>query len=377
MKKAGLTICLLVCTLASSGVWGGETSSEYPETIAVLQLLYGYESNAMRFYWACAEQAHLEKHPNIETFFAALAISKSIRTEAIEILLADMEVELVEPEESDVRVSSTKFNLKLLTNIQSAQQARRYPILIERIKPEGHALAIQNISHAWKVDAQQRDLAEEILDSMESFFGIGAKVPDTFYVCQGCGSTVVDVPELTCPVCEGPISDYVPADVNWRFYRAIEGNELLTDQEKAFAVRMYDYIYDRQRDQEPPEPADEIFQSDLYAKWGLGPMREFCPAEQIYIAGLQEMARMWDDYNSIDIDNLDQADRAFLRDMHDKYGDGPIDLRKKRQQEKGKLSEEALRLLDMVEVVSGRTEFEDEDLIFLRGLIAASSGSGS
>ncbi|MCD6394120.1 MAG: rubrerythrin family protein [Planctomycetes bacterium] len=367
MRKPGLIICLVSCVLASSGVYGGEALSKYPETVAVLQLLYADESKAMQSYWACAEQAHKEKQFNIESFYASLAISKSIRVEAIGVMLMDMEIAPVEPAESDIRVSSTKFNLKLLTNIQLPKLEKRYPILLEHIKPEGHAVAIQNISLAWKVDVQHRELAEEILSSLESFFGIGAKIPDAFYVCQGCGSTVVDVPDLTCPICEGPISDYVQADAKWRFNRAIEGNELLSDQEKAFAVRMYDYIYAAEHDQEEIELGAEAFKGQLYVRWGLGSPREFCLCEKIYVAGLEKMSQMWAGYNSIDADDLDEADKTFLKEMHDKYGDGPINLRR----EKGKVPAEVLKLLDMVEIVSGRTEFEDQDLIFLRALIGS------
>ncbi len=369
MRKFGLTTCFLSCVLACSGAQGGDALSKYPETIAVLQLLYADEGKAMQSYWAYARQAHREKHLNIESFFAGLAISKSIRIEAIETMLTDMEVAPVEPAESDIRVSKTRFNLKLLTNIQLPKLEKRYPILIEHIKPEGHAVAIQNISHAWKVDIQHRELAEETLSSLESFFGIAAKIPDAFYVCQGCGSTVVDVPELTCPICEGPISDYAQADAKWRFYNVIEGNELLSDQEKAFAVRMYDYIYAGK--QEEIELAADVFEGELYARWGLGAPREFCIGEKIYLAGLEEMSRMWADYNSIDTDDLDEADKAFLKEMHDNYGDGPINLRRERAREKGELSDEAAKLLDMVEIVSGRTEFEDQDLIFLRILIGS------
>ncbi len=377
MRKLGMVACLASCVLASSVVYGEKALSKYPETVAVLQLLYADEGKAMQSYWAYARQAHREKHLNIESFFAGLAISKSIRVEAIETMLTDMEVAPAEPGESDIRVSTTKFNLKLLTNIQFPKLEKRYPILIGRIKSEGHAVAIQNISHAWKVDVQHRELAEDVLSSLQSFFGIAAKIPDVFHVCQGCGSTLADVPELTCPVCEGPISDYAQADAKWRFYRAIEGNELLSDREKAFAVRMYDYIYVEEYEQEEIELAADTFEGELYAKWGLGAPREFCIGEKIYLAGLEEMSQMWSDYNSIDADDLDDADKAFLKEMHDKYGDGPINLRRERAKEKGKVSDEALKLLDMVEIVSGRTEFEDQDLIFLRALIASSPKSKS
>ncbi|MCH8888666.1 MAG: hypothetical protein IIC13_18970, partial [SAR324 cluster bacterium] len=126
------------------------------------------------------------------------------------------------------------------------------------------------------------------------------------------------------------------------FYRAIEGNELLSDQEKAFAVRMYDYIHAAEDEQEEMELSADVFEGELYAMWGLGAPREFCPGEKIYLAGLKEMPRMWVGYNSIDTDNLDEADKAFLKEMHDKYGAGPIDLRREQAREKGELSEEMM-----------------------------------
>ncbi len=377
MRKVGLATCILSCVLVCLGVRGGEALSKYPETIAILQLLYNDESEAIHSYWACARQAHNEKHLNIESFFAALAISKSIRVEAIETLLAEMEIEVTEPAAPDIRVSSTKLNLKLLTNIQFPKLAQRYPILIKRIKAEGHAVAIQNVSHAQKVDVQHGDLAEEILSSLESFFGIAAKIPDAFYVCQDCGSTVVDIPELTCPICEGPISDYEQADGKWQFYCAIENRALLSDPEKVFAVRMYDYIHAQEHAGEDIELAADVFEGELYAKWGLGAPREFCLEEKIYLAGLGAMSQMWTDYNGIDTDDLDDADKAFLKEMHDKYGDGPINLRREQAKKKGELSDEVLKLLAMVEIVSDRTGFEDQDLLFLRALIASSPKSGS
>ena len=53
----------------------------------------------------------------------------------------------------------------------------------------------------------------------------------------------------------------------------------------------------------------------------------------VYLAGIEEMSQKWTYYNSIDADDLDEADKAFLKEMHDTYGDGPINLRREQAKE--------------------------------------------
>lgn len=375
MRKVLLAVLLAVLCSAPLAK-ASDTLAKYPETVAVLQLLHGDEIGTACTYWAYARQAHAEKHFNIESFYAALGWSATIRAETTAAVLQGMEVDVIEPDETDVLVSNTKFNLKLMANVEAPKMEKRYPMLIERIKPEGHAVAIQTVTHAWKVDAGYRELAMSILSSMESFFGIAARIPNEFYVCGNCGAVDTGIPELTCPICAGPISDYVLAHAKWRFYRAIDERALLDDEEKAFAKRMYDHIYDASDPAEDVSLGRGALTGEVYEKWGLGEAREFCLEEKIYIAGLADMAATWEAYKAIDTGALDEADKAFLQEMHDKYGNGPINLRKERAREKGKVSPEVQKVLDMVEIVSDRTEFEDQDLILLRSLIARTGAVG-
>ena len=136
---------------------------------------------------------------------------------------------------------------------------------------------------------------------------------------------------------------------------------------------MFDYIYAQVNDDQDVELDGRIYYTPVYRKWGLGPEREFSLEEKSYLVGLAETAQMWEKYNRIDVDNLGAADEEFLKQTHEKYGPGPIDLRQERINEMGSLSEEAEKILDIVEVVSGRSEFEDRDLVFLRNRVTAAA----
>lgn len=372
-----LSLALLAAVLwGIPGAKASDVVDTYPETVAVLQLLHGDEVSAAHTYRAYARQARQEKHQNIESFFAALAWSATTRAAKTAALLERMEAIVIEPPAPNITVSTTRLNLRFMANVEAPRMEKRYPLLIERIKREGHAVAIQTVTHAWKVDAGQRKLGKSVLSSMEAFLGIGARIPSEFYVCQNCGSVDAGMPELTCPVCGGPISDYKQAHANWRFYRAIDNNPLLNDEEKAFARRMYEHIYASSDPTEHVTVASDALYSDVYRKWGLGSGRDFCLEEKIYIAGLEEMANIWETYQAIDTNNFDEADRVFLQEMHERYGNGRINLRREFARERGKTSSEAESVLETVEIVTGNTELSDRDLIFFRELISKSQLAG-
>ena len=369
MRKIILAGCLILALIGATAS-GLPQASKYPETSAVLQLLHDNGIKAARTYSVYARQAHSEKQYNIESLFIAIAASELMRVDTFRYLLEELGIYPGQVDRSDIRVSSTKFNLRLMTKIESANIDTRHTLLLKKIKPEGHAVAIANLTHNWKVELQHRDLAKEALSSLDSFFGIASGISEEFYVCMTCGSTLEEEPEFTCPICQGPISDYQKASAKWQFYSYINSNTELTGPEKDYAKRRYDFIYDNTNDQQDFELNPQVFFSPLYRKWGLGDRREFLLEEKIYLSRIDETAQIWDEYESIDLINLDQADKDFLEQLHDKYGIGPIDLRHHRRKEKGNLSDEEKKLLDIVEIVSGRTLFEDNDLIFLRNWAA-------
>jgi len=223
MSKLSLA-CFLTILWGVSPVNASYPASGYSDTVAVLRLLHNEEIAASRTYQAYASQAISERHASVESFFAALAWSADIRAENTAAVLKDMGATPIAPPETKVCTASTRLNLKLMSRLEALRMAKRYPMLIERITPEGHAAAIRNATQAWKVDTGHRRLAAAILTGMESFLSIGGRIPKQFYVCRACGAVDSSVPQLTCPVCGGPTSDYRIVDTNHRLHRSTELN---------------------------------------------------------------------------------------------------------------------------------------------------------
>lgn len=190
----------------------GNAQSRYSETILVLQTLYQDEIQAMHNYLAYAEKAAAEKYPNIAKLFRSLAASESVHARNFETLLSALgektkNFPLVKPE-----VSNTQRHLELSTAVELEEIDKKYPQFIERIKPENYAEAIRYIIYAWKAEKQHRELLKKIRSGTGIFFGLLTKKieesPSQYFVCQNCGSTLSEIPEVTCPICGGPCSNY-------------------------------------------------------------------------------------------------------------------------------------------------------------------------
>lgn len=189
-----------------------KAQSRYSETILVLQTLYQDEIQAIHNYLAYAEKAAAEKYPNIAKLFRSLAASESVHARNFESLLSTLgektkNFPLVKPE-----VSSTQRHLELSTALEIEEIDKKYPKFIERIKPENYAQAIQYIIYAWKAEKQHRALLKKIRSGTGIFFGLLTKKieesPSQYFVCQNCGSTLSEIPGVTCPICGGPCSNY-------------------------------------------------------------------------------------------------------------------------------------------------------------------------
>jgi rubrerythrin len=72
--------------------------------------------------------------------------------------------------------------------------------------------AIRNIKYAWQAEEQHRDLLKKVLSGTGIFFGVLAKKIEKadvqFFVCQRCGSTLIELPEDVCPICKSPVAVY-------------------------------------------------------------------------------------------------------------------------------------------------------------------------
>jgi rubrerythrin len=183
-----------------------------PETISVLQNAYRGEILAYRTYTAYAKKANSEDYPSIAQLFRALAASESIHARNFMKLLSELGAGMKESPKQEIEVSTTKKNLKHATQVELKEIDKSYPGFLERIKPEEHEASIQNIMYAWESEKQHRELIKQIQSGTGIFFGVLAKkiegAPDHYFVCQQCGSTLVELPKDNCPICKGSVSQY-------------------------------------------------------------------------------------------------------------------------------------------------------------------------
>ena len=186
--------------------------SEYNETISVLQSLYQDEMQAMINYQAYAKKAVSEKYPNIAKLFLTLAASESVHARNFTACLSSLGVAGEKFPQQPVKVASTRKNLKFAIAVELEEIDRKYPRVLEQIKPENHAAAIQYITYAWESEKQHRELLKKIHSGTGMFFGLLTKRiegnPYQYFVCRNCGSTLSEIPASACPICGGPSAKY-------------------------------------------------------------------------------------------------------------------------------------------------------------------------
>ncbi len=185
----------------------------YPETIAVLQMLYEGEVRAGHGYKAFAKAAADEGYANISHMLAAMAASEAVHARNFERILLSLGVQTVDVDTSSIKASSTKDNLKYATEVELAEIDREYPRHLKRIRTENHAEAIKYITYAWEAEKQHRALIKEVRSGTGIFFNMLLDYfrsnPSRYYVNQICGATVIELPEGECPICHNPLGTYL------------------------------------------------------------------------------------------------------------------------------------------------------------------------
>ena len=188
------------------------TSAQYPETTAVLSMLYESEVKAGYRYQLYAKAALVEGHDNIAHLLTAMAASEAVHAKSFKYLLSLMGVTPAEVDLSAINASRTKDNLKFATEVELSEIDKEYPLFLKRIKKEGHAEAIRNIEYAWQAEKQHRKLIKEIKGGTGVFFSMLLKYfrsnPAHYYVNDICGATVTEIPADMCPICHNPILTY-------------------------------------------------------------------------------------------------------------------------------------------------------------------------
>ncbi len=190
----------------------------YPLTRDALEKRYAEEVLAHRDYAAYSRQACAEGYPNIAHLFKALSQSEGIHARNFKTLLSELgdNAGRTMPA-ADTAIRDTRHNLRQAAAIERDEIDREYPAILEGIESEHHAAAINNITYAWEAEKQHRDLIIKIQKAARRWFGLLVKriegEPSHYYVCNTCGSTLVELPAQPCPVCGQPSSEYreIPA----------------------------------------------------------------------------------------------------------------------------------------------------------------------
>ena len=190
----------------------GDTANRHPETIAVLQALYVSEVTAHKAYILFARKALEEKYVSVGRLFTALGTSESIHARNFKTLLVALGADVKDMPEPNIKVSDTKKNLKYALDVELSEIDKSYPQYLKKLKPEGYESAIQDITYAWKAEQQHRDLIRKMQSAVSYFFHKLVKKldsADNYFVCQRCGSTLLELPKGNCPICDQPVSRYI------------------------------------------------------------------------------------------------------------------------------------------------------------------------
>jgi rubrerythrin len=193
-----------------------DAQSNFSETILALQRAYANEIQAHLNYRSYSEKARLENYPGIAHLFTAFAISESLHARNFKHVLSGLGVEDLVPPVPEVKVFSTRLNLKNALDFELKDIDDRYPQIHEQCKPENHEAAIRNVIYAWDSEKQHRALIRKARAGTGIFFGIFSKLiegnPAQYFVCQVCGSTMIELPEDYCPICKNMPSRYAEVE---------------------------------------------------------------------------------------------------------------------------------------------------------------------
>ena len=203
-----LVLSLAFCTHANAG---DSNTAMYPATIAVLREVYTSEIIASKFYTAASARAEREQYASIARLFRALRESEAVHARNFKAILDALGAAYASSTAAEITVADTKANLKWALKVELAEIDTTYPTLIGRIRREGHARALQDITYAWQAEMQHRDLIKKMDSGLRFFWGAlveKLRGAHAYHVCQRCGATVFRLPEKACVICGSPVAHY-------------------------------------------------------------------------------------------------------------------------------------------------------------------------
>jgi len=216
--------------------------ADYYQTISALQQLYNSKIIASITYSELAQKALEERDYSLACLLSALSKSGSIQARNFIYILNYLGVGMENFPKPDIKISDTREDLKFSLAVELSEIDTYYPKLIEKIKPERNEKALEDITYAWEVEMQHRDLLKKMGGSLWPPIGKiidNLKKTQEYHVCQRCGSTVLKLPEKSCIICESPASmhkqiklqvlfDLINNDTN----KPDQSNDLIDDSQK-------------------------------------------------------------------------------------------------------------------------------------------------
>lgn len=191
-----------------------QAEAAFPKTVEALKDRYKDEVIAHRNYAAFSDKACSEGYPNIAYLFRALAESEGVHARNFSKLLKDLGIDTshIEIPPGSNEIKSTKYNLENAATVEKDEIDTRYPEILAGIQDEHHDAAITAITHAWEAEKQHRELIVKIKNAAITWFGFlvnRIEGKDThYYICQICGSTLMELEGPVCPICGNAISGY-------------------------------------------------------------------------------------------------------------------------------------------------------------------------
>lgn len=186
--------------------------ARYPITISALRNAYMIEVEAVHAYRAYARKALTDDYPNISYLFTTFAESESVHARNFRQLLTSFGVDLKGLPEPKVTVSSTRKNLRDAAERELKDIDKRYPELIQQIRPENHAEALRLFHNTLEAEKQHRDDIQQIRSGTGFLFGLLASTIESkikqYFLCRICGALADVPPKDACPVCHTPAPTY-------------------------------------------------------------------------------------------------------------------------------------------------------------------------
>jgi rubrerythrin len=172
---------------------GSITVAEAKEkTIANLQDAFNGESNATARYAAFSKKAADEGYKEIALLFKAASLAEKIHAGNHKAVLEEMGV-AVKPATIDVKVLSTKENLKFAIKGETYEATTMYPNFLKDANTAGNPLALISLNYAYKTEKKHKEFYEQALAALTG--NKANTLPSTYFVCPTCGNTY----ETTAP----------------------------------------------------------------------------------------------------------------------------------------------------------------------------------